>query len=98
MGQVRNELSECRGVTNCERLCQFSGKTAVKSLQRAICYQKMRCFNGGGVLELGGHCDEIIAHLYKVVKWDAVSGMSQIYWWTLSESGYTGFAGLQAIG
>ena len=69
-GQLRNELYECRGVTNYERLCPFSGKTAVSSLLRATRYQYMTYFVGKDILELGGQYDDIIAHLCKFVKRD----------------------------
>ena len=67
-GQLRNELYECRGVTNCERLCQFAGRTAVKSLRRATLYQDMPYSEGAGILEVGGQCGDIIAHLCEFVK------------------------------
>ena len=72
-GQLRNELYECRGVTNCERLCLFSGKAAVSSLLRANRYQYMPYSVGEDILELGGQCDDIIAHLCQFVKGDAIS-------------------------
>ena len=43
--------------------------------------------NEGGVLELGGQCDDIIAHLCIIVKWDGVSGASQIWGENLTTSG-----------
>ena len=88
-GQLRNELYECRGVTNCERLCQFAGRTAVKSLRRATLYQDMPYSEGAGILEVGGQCGDIIAHLCEFVKRDGVSfrGVVQIVGQPLSESG-----------
>ena len=73
------ELYECRGVTNCERLCQFAGGTAVKSstrstkLRRATLYQDMPYSEGAGILKVGGQCDDIIAHLCEFVKRDGFS-------------------------
>ena len=67
-GQLRNELYECRGVTNWERLCLFSGKTAISSLLRATRYQYMPYSVGEDILELGGQCGDIIAHLCRFVK------------------------------
>ena len=71
--QLRNELYECRGVTNWERLSLFSGKTAVSPLLRATRYQYMPYSVGEDILELGGQCGDIIVHLCKVVKRDGVS-------------------------
>ena len=71
--QLRNELYECRGVTNCERLYLFSGKTAISSLLRATRYQYMPYSVGEDILELGDQCGDIIVHLCKVVKRDGVS-------------------------
>ena len=76
-GQLRNELYECRGVTNCERLCQFAGRTAVKSLRRATLYQDMPYSEGAGIMEVGGQCGDIIAHLCEFVKRDGVSSEVQ---------------------
>ena len=61
-GQLRNELYECRGVTNWERLCLFSGKTAVSSLLRATRYQYMPYSVGEDILELGGQCG-VLSHI-----------------------------------
>ena len=72
-GRLRNELYECRGDTNWERLCLLSGKTAVSSLLRATRYQYMSYFVGEDILELGGQCGDSIAHMCKVVKRDGVS-------------------------
>ena len=72
-GRLRNELYECRGDTNWERLCLLSGKTAVSSLLRATRYQYMSYFVGEDILELGCQCGDSIAHMCKVVKRDGVS-------------------------
>ena len=72
-GQLRNELYECRGDTNWERLCLLSGKTAVSSLLKATRYQYMPYSVGEDILELGCQCGDIIAHMCKVVKRDGVS-------------------------
>ena len=87
------ELYECRGVTNCERLCQFAGRTAVKSLRRATLYQDMPYSEGADFLKLGGQCDYIIAHLCEFVKRAGFSfrGVVQIVGQPLSESGLNSY-------
>ena len=92
-GQLQIELYECRGVTNCERLCQFAGRTAVKSLRRATLYQDMPYSEGAGILKLGGQCDYIIAHLCEFVKRAGFSfrGVVQIVGQPLSESGLNSY-------
>ena len=48
---------------------------------------------GAGILEVGGQCDDIIAHLCEFVKGDGVSfrGVVQIVGQPLSESGLNSF-------